>query len=297
MSKFDTKNTGLINSMDLKKPQVKLAYWIAFAIISIIALVSFVPPAWIMVSSLKDIKEYFQVPPTIIPKSFHPEKLGETWKLLNFSKYYINSLQVCAGAVVSTIFFNGSLGYVLSRLKPKGSSIIFLGIVWTMLMPHSISMVPLFKNFLSIPLLNINITGTYWPLWLIAGCNAFYVIVFKSFFDGIPSSLIEASRLDGCNNVSIFFRIVLPLSKPVLIVISIFTVNGMWGEFFWSYMVIRDPNEYTVMVKLFSLTGATGVSQDLLVVALIFAIIPPIIIFAFFQKHIMQGFTLSGIKG
>lgn len=297
MSRFDSKNTGLINSIDLKKPEIKLIYWVGFLIVSVIALVSFMPPVWIMLSSLKDINEYFQIPPTIIPKTFHPEKLVETWNLLNFGKFYMNSLKLCAGAVVTTIFFNGSLGYVLSRLKPKGSSVVFLMILWTMLMPNSISMVPLFKNFLSLPLLNINITGTYWPLWLLAGCNAFYVIVFKSFFDGIPSSLIEASRLDGCNNVGIFFRIVLPLSKPVLIVISIFTVNGMWGEFFWSYLVMRDPNRYTVMVKLFTMSGVSGVSQDIVVVALIYAIIPPIIIFAFFQKHIMQGFTLSGIKG
>lgn len=297
MSKFDNKNTGLINSMDLKKPKIKLMYWLGFIIISIMALVSLIPPVWIMLSSLKDVKEYFQVPPTIIPKSFHPEKLVETWNLLSFGKYYLNSIKICIGAAISTVVFNGSLGYVLSRLKPKGSSLIFLIILWTMLMPSSVSMVPLFKNFLSIPILHINITGTYWPLWLLAGCNAFYVMVFKGFFDGIPESLIEASRLDGCNNLSIFFRMVLPLSKPVLVVISIFTINGMWGEFFWSYLVIRDTNQYSVMVKIFTLNGAAGVSQDIVVVALIFAIIPPILIFAFFQKHIMQGFTLSGIKG
>ncbi len=299
MSIFSEKTSGVINSTDLKKPQIKLMYWIAFLIIFVISLACILPPLWIMISSLKDIKEYFQVPPTIIPRSFHIEKLAETWNLFKFWKYYLNSLQICAGAVVFTILFNGSLGYVLSRLKPKGSKAVFMAILWTMMLPNSVSMVPLFKNFVKFPILHINLTNSYLPLWLMAGASAFYVMVFKSYFDGIPSALIEAARLDGCNDVSIFYRIILPLSKPVIIVTSIFTINNTWGEFFWSYLVIREPNKYSVMVKIFTMatSGSSGISQDLVIISLIFAIIPPVILFIFFQKHIMQGFTLSGIKG
>lgn len=297
MSRFDEKSTGLVNSIDLQKPRVRIVYWVAFLVVMVVSLVSILPPIWIMISSLKDIKEYFQIPPTIIPKTFHFEKLTETWNLLKFWKYYINSLEICAGAVVFSVFFNGLLGYVLSRLKPKGSSIVFMLIMWTMLMPNTVSMVPLFKNFVKFPLIHVNMTNSFWPLWFIAGANAFYVIVFKGFFDGIPTSLIEASKLDGCNNLGIFFKIVLPLSKPVIIVTSIFTINNTWGDFFWSYLVLKDTNKYPVMVKIFTMIGAAGVSQDIVVVALIFAIIPPVLIFIFFQKYIMQGFTLSGIKG
>lgn len=297
MSRFQDKTSGVINWMDLKKPAIKLLYWSMFAIILIIALVCLIPPIWIMISSMKDIKEYFQIPPTIIPRSFHPEKLVETWNMLSFGKYYVNSIALCAGAVVFTIFFNGSMGYVLSRLKPKGSPIIFMLILWTMMLPNSVSMVPLFKNFVDFPILHINLTNTFWPLWLMAGANAFFVLVFKSFFDGIPKSLIEAARLDGCSNLGIFYKVMLPLSKPVMIVATIFTVNNTWGEFLWTYLILKDSSKYSVMVKIFTMVGPSGMSQDIVMVALIFALIPPVILFMFFQKHIMQGFTLSGIKG
>lgn len=297
MSRFQDKTSGVINWMDLKKPAIKLLYWSMFAIILIIALVCLIPPLWIMISSMKDIKEYFQIPPTIIPRSFHPEKLAETWNMLSFGKYYLNSFALCAGAVVFTIIFNGSMGYVLSRLKPKGSSIIFMLILWTMMLPNSVSMVPLFKNFVDFPIFHINLTNSFWPIWLMAGANAFFVMIFKSFFDGIPKSLIEAARLDGCNNLGIFYKVMLPLSKPVMIVATIFTVNNTWGEFLWTYLILKDSSKYSVMVKIFTMVGPSGMSQDIVMVALIFALVPPVIMFIFFQKHIMQGFTLSGIKG
>lgn len=298
MSTFDKKNAGLICYQDLKKPGIKLLYWIFFALMLFIAFICIAPPVWVILSSMKDIKEFFQIPPTIIPKSFHPEKLVEAWTQIKFYKYYINTLEITLGTVVFSVVFNGLLGFVLSRLKPKGSSVIFLMVVWTMMLPNSISMVPLFKNIIKMPLIHINISNTFWPLWLMAGANAFFVLVFKGFFDGIPKALIEAARLDGCNDMSIFFKVVLPLSKPVIMVVLIFTLNNTWSDFFWPYLILKDPQLYTVIVRIYTMKAASGgYTMDLQMVALTFAIIPPAILFLIFQKYIMQGFTLSGIKG
>jgi multiple sugar transport system permease protein len=296
MSRFGEKNTGIINYMDLRHPGVKFLYWVLFAFMLIVAFMCFAPPIWVLLSSMKDIKEFFMVPPTIIPKTFHPEKLIETWNKMNFFRYYINTFEVAAGTITVSIICNGLAGYVLSRLKPRGSSVIFMLMLWSMMLPNSVSMVPLFKNIVSFPIIGVNLTNTFIPMWLMAGANAFYVIVFKSFFDGIPKSLIEAARLDGCSDLGIFSRIVLPLSKPVMMVIVIFSLNATWGDFFWPYLVLKDTKMYTVMVKIFTMKGNGGYSMDLQMVALTFAIIPPAILFIFFQKYIMQGFTLSGIK-
>lgn len=297
MSKFENKSSGLLNSIDYRNPGVKVLYFILFGIMLMVALVCLAPPLWIMLSSVKDIKEFYQVPPTIIPKSFQPEKIVEVWNKLNFMKYYINTFELAAGTIICAILFNGMTGYVLSRLKPKGSRVIFVLIMWTMMLPNSVGMIPLFKNIVSLPLLHINLSNSFLPLWLMAGANAFYVVMFKGFFDGIPISLIEAARLDGCNNLGIFYRIILPLSKPIIIVVLIFTLNSTWSDFFWPYLILKDPNKYTVMVKIFTSKQSTGFPMDIMVVSLLFAIIPPAILFMFFQKYIMQGFTLSGIKG
>ncbi len=301
-SKFDKKKDaqamGIISKFDMQNPSVKVLYGLIWFFLILAVLLCFVPPLWCMTSALKDSREFFSVPATIIPRSFHPEKLWETWEMLNFGQAYINTVIVLCGSLVMSLVCNGMMGYVLSRLRPRGYKLVLSLVLWTLMLPQSVSQVPLFKNFLSLPILGINITESYLPMWLLAGANAFYVLIFKSFFDSIPQSLIEAARLDGCTNLGIFFRVMLPLSKPVLMVIAIFTINASWSDFFWPYLVLGSRSElYTVMVKIFYMAGSSGYSEDIQVVALIFTIIPPTILFLFFQRYIMSGFTLSGIKG
>lgn len=301
-SKFDKKKDaqamGIISKFDMQNPSVKVLYGLIWFFLILAVLLCFVPPLWCMTSALKDSREFFSVPATIIPRSFHPEKLWETWEMLNFGQAYINTVIVLCGSLIMSLVCNGMMGYVLSRLRPRGYKLVLSLVLWTLMLPQSVSQVPLFKNFLSLPILGINITESYLPMWLLAGANAFYVLIFKSFFDSIPQSLIEAARLDGCTNLGIFFRVMLPLSKPVLMVIAIFTINASWSDFFWPYLVLGSRSElYTVMVKIFYMAGSSGYSEDIQVVALIFTIIPPTILFLFFQRYIMSGFTLSGIKG
>ena len=301
-SKFDKKKDaqamGIISKFDMQNPSVKVLYGLIWFFLILAVLLCFVPPLWCMTSALKDSREFFSVPATIIPRSFHPEKLWETWEMLNFGQAYLNTIFVLCGSLIMSLVCNGMMGYVLSRLRPRGYKLVLSLVLWTLMLPQSVSQVPLFKNFLSLPILGINITESYLPMWLLAGANAFYVLIFKSIFDSIPQSLIEAARLDGCTNLGIFFRVMLPLSKPVLMVIAIFTINASWSDFFWPYLVLGSRSElYTVMVKIFYMAGSSGYSEDIQVVALIFTIIPPTILFLFFQRYIMSGFTLSGIKG
>ena len=301
-SKFDKKKDaqamGIISKFDMQNPSVKVLYGLIWFFLILAVLLCFVPPLWCMTSALKDSREFFSVPATIIPRSFHPEKLWETWEMLNFGQAYLNTIFVLCGSLIMSLVCNGMMGYVLSRLRPRGYKLVLSLVLWTLMLPQSVRQVPLFKNFLSLPILGINITESYLPMWLLAGANAFYVLIFKSFFDSIPQSLIEAARLDGCTNLGIFFRVMLPLSKPVLMVIAIFTINASWSDFFWPYLVLGSRSElYTVMVKIFYMAGSSGYSEDIQVVALIFTIIPPTILFLFFQRYIMSGFTLSGIKG
>ncbi len=293
---FDNKNTGALSSMDLKAARNRVLYWVMFALLMILALICLLPLLWILLSSFKTPKEMLQIPPTLFPSTIDIHKLGYAWELLDFSRYYLNSLAVAAGAVVFTIVCNGLAGFVISRLRPAGSRVFFLLMLWTMMLPNTLSLVPLFKTMIKFPIFGFNLTDTYWPMWLVSGASAFNVILFKGFFDGIPSSLIDAARLDGCGNLQLFNRVVLPLSVPILAVMTIFTVNGAWGDFLLPYLILKTPQRYTVMVELFSAKGSS-ISMDIQMMMLIFVVIPPLIIFMLFQKYIMTGFTLSGIKG
>ncbi|MFV0401064.1 MAG: carbohydrate ABC transporter permease [Oscillospiraceae bacterium] len=294
MSRFSNKNIGALNFMDMRRPGNKAIYWGIFALLFLLALVCILPPLWVMLSSFKTTKEIMNIPPILLPTSYDFSKFIDVWNLLHFEKFYINTLLLAAGSVVSAILFNGIAGYVLSCLKPRGTAAIMTAVMWTMLLPNTLSMVPLFKNFVSFPIFGFNLTNTFWPMWICAGANAFNILLFKDFFDGIPLSLTEAAQLDGCGRLGIFTRIILPLSKPILSVVAIFTVNGTWGDFLLPFLVLSDRSKYTVMIQIYNTKTTLPIDQQL--VSLIYAIIPPIIIFFFFQKSIMGGITLGGVK-
>ena len=123
------------------------------------------------------------------------------------------------------LLFCGLAGYVLSRLKPKGSSVVQTLVFWTILIPTSMGMVPLYMS-----LVNMKMLDSYIPFWLMAGANAFNTILFKSFFDGISKTYMEAARLDGAGELKIFSKIILPLSKPIFMTVAIFCFNESWGD-------------------------------------------------------------------
>ena len=293
---FRNKDVGTLNSMDMLQRGNKVIYWVIFGILMAIALVCLLPPLWVLLSSFKSTRELMQIPPRLLPDSFNFGKFAEVWKTLKFEKYYLNTIILAAGSVVFSVVFDGITGYVVSCLKPRGSALIITLIIWTMLLPNTLSMVPLFKNMISFPVLGLNLTNTYWPMWLCAGANAFNILLFKNSFDSLPVSLVEAARLDGCGRVGVFGRIILPLSKPIIAVVAIFTVNSAWGDFLLPYLVLSDRNKQTVMLQLYNTQSSYSFPLDQQLVSIVFAIFPPIIIFFIFQKYIMGGATLGGIK-
>lgn len=287
--------TGIIGQLELKTPRVKLLYGVLFISMIILAAVCMFPFLWVMLSSLKDIKEFYRMPPTLLPQSFDIGKLGEAWSELRFMRYYMNTIYMTAGSVLFCITLNGLAGYFFSKLKPRGSAVLFTLIVWTMLLPNTVGMVPVFSNIIDFPLLHINLTNTYWPMWLMAAVNPVVILIFKSFFDNIPQSLLEAAKIDGATKIGIFVKIVMPLSIPVIVTIVILTINAVWMDFFWPFMVLKDQSKWTVIVAIYNMKSMMPI--DLQFIALTFAILPPVLLFILFQKYIMQGYTFSGIKG
>lgn len=294
MKRFENKRDGVFTFADLRRPSAKAGYWAMFGILVLVVLVCLLPPLWLLISSFKTPTELMQIPPTLFPEEFRISKLGEAWNKLQFLQNYINTLILAAGSVICAVVINGLSGYVLGCLKPRGSKVVFNIILWTMMMPATLSMVPLFKNFISFPVLGINLTNTFVPMWICAGAGAFNILLFKNSFEGLPPSLIEAARLDGCNNVSIFSRIVLPLSVPIIVVVCIFTVNATWGDFLLPYLILTDADKQTVMIAIFK--ASTKLQLDQRLMSLVFAILPPVVLFFIFQKHIIVGVTLGGIK-
>lgn len=287
---------GILTNADMKLKRYKILYAVMFIIMIVYCMASFLPVIWIMLSGFKDVKEMYSVPATLFPKTIDLGKLARVWNEMKFYKYYGNTFFMAIGCVVFDLVISGLAGYVLSSLKPKGTRLMLAVIFWIMLMPGTMRTVPLYMEFKSLPVLGINLLETFWPMWLMAGANAFNIILFKNFFDGISVSLIEAAWIDGANNIGIFFKIILPLSTPVFLVVTMFTFNGTLGQFFWPYLLISDREKTVIGVQLFRMKTSTY-TMDYQMLALIFSVIPQILIFAIFQKQIMGGVNIGGVKG
>lgn len=288
--KYMDKKDGAIRSFDLRSRKNKILFYTITAICFICVIVCLFPAVWLFLASFKDLKE-FKRNVTIFPSSFDFSRLKETWDGLNFTKYYINSLISVAGSVVSAVFFNGLLAYALGVLKPKGHKVIFGLVMWCLLIPTQTSIIALVRN------LNLlGLSGSFVPLWLSFGANAFYVVLFKQFFEGLSQELLEAAKLDGAGVLGVFTRIILPLSRPIIMVVAIFAITAAWSDFLLPYLMLNGSGKETVMIKLFAYKDApTNVVNVLR--AVLFSIIPPTILFVIFQKQITDNAASGAVKG
>lgn len=287
-------STRLISDSDIKRPIYKIIYLLIVLILVGLCMMTILPTLWIFASAFKNTKEFLAIPPTIIPRSFEPEKVLQVWQNVNFVRYLKNSIILILGDLVCTITFNGMAGYVFSKLKPAGSAFVYRLIFITMLLPTSMNMIPLYSSFVKFPVLGINITGSFIPLWMMSAFSAFNIMLFKNFFDSIPMSIVEAARIDGETETGIFSKIIIPLSKPIIMVVSIFTIVAAWGSFMWPYLVLKKEAMQPVSVMLFNMQSQLSVDKYMVVMML--SIIPPLVIFFCFSKQIMGGMTIGGVK-
>ncbi len=291
INKFTDKTSGLLNYADLKKPQGRLLYWAMWLCLFIISMVCLLPTIWVAISSFKDVAELYAVPPTLIPSHWDFAKIGKVWKKVSLFKYFSNTIVLIIGCLTCDIIVNGLAGYVLSRLRPMGSKIIETLVFWSMLLP-GVSMVPLYCTFM-----DLNLGGSYIPIWIMTGASAFNVLLFRNFFNSIPMSYLEAAKIDGCSNAGIFSKIIIPLSKPIIMVITIFSITGTWGNFMWPYLILGNTKREPVAVMLYMLGSTSGLLMDEYMMVMIISVIPMIIVYALFSKHIMGGLNMSGLKG
>ncbi|HAH63482.1 MAG TPA: carbohydrate ABC transporter permease [Treponema sp.] len=291
MIKKSKSCTGVLREFDMQRLNVRVIYTAIYIICLLFMIVFFFPLVWVILSSFKNIQEFVK-DTSILPKTYRFAAFAKTWKALRFSHYYINSGLSVLGSVVCAVLFNGLFGFVLAKVRPAGSKIIEALVMWGLLIPTTTSIVPLFMN-----LAKLGLTGSFVPLWLSMGANAFYVVLFRNFFDSLPQSYIEAAKIDGASDISIFMRIAVPLSKSIIMVVVLYAITAAWSDFLLPFLLLQNTSFETVMVKLFSLMRGAKINDVEMLRAIVFAIIPPIILFILFQKQITQVTIQSGIKG
>ena len=296
MNYYGKKSNGLLNWLDLKSRKYRALYWAMFAFLFFLTLVCIVPVVWSSLSGFKTVDEMYAVPQKFFPQKIEISKAVEAWNAVKMHKGLINTFIIIIGVIFFDIGVNGLTGFVLSKIKPRGSKFVDKLIFWSMMLP-GMSMVPVYMTYVDFTPLHLNLLGTFWPLWLGAGANAFHVFLFRNAINAIPTSYFEAAKLDGCSNLGAFIRIILPLVKPTVMVLMIFTVMGQWGSYLWPMLVM--PEAETVGVKLYKMTqgGAYALTMDSRLLVLTMSMLVPLCIFALFSKQIMGGLDMSGVKG
>lgn len=288
---FKNMDKGILRPSDMKQKKYQALYFAMVLIMIFYGVIVVVPSLWMLLSGFKDVAEMYQKPTHFFPRQIHLSKLLNVWKQLSFYKYYINTAIMAIGAVIFDVIVNGFAGYVLSRLKPRGTKTVYWLVVLLMLFPATMSTVPLYISFKNVGMLN-----TYLPIWLMAAGNMFNIILFKTSFDSISTSIVEAARIDGASDFRIFFNIILPLSVPVIMTVSIFTFNGQFGNFFWPYLLISDTAKMTLGIWLYKVKSS-NLTMDYQMITILFAVVPQLIIFMLFNRYIIGGVNVGGVKG
>ena len=303
MKRFNNKTTGILSSSDLKTFKGKLLYWIFFAILMTVSVISLFPAIWTILTAFKETREIytgFSLFPKDMSSATLLGRITESWSSLQLGTSFLNTIILSLGNLAFTIVICGFAGYVLSKLKPRGSRVVFVLVVWTMMMPGQLRMVPNYVTMLHFPFAydfgaGINLLDTYFPLWLGSAASAFNIILFKNAFDGLSKSYVEAAKIDGCSNLGIFFKIMFPLSMPVIIYVSIGALSGAWSDFFGPLLYL-DKNVVTPL-KVYRMQSDSSIQMNVRFMGLVFASIPPFLIFLVFQKRIIGGVNIGGVKG
>lgn len=248
------------------------------------------PFIWMIMSSFKPESEIMQLVPSLLPKEFTLENYIKLFNEMNFAVYLRNTLVIVLFSFIG-LFLNAMTGYAFAKYEFPMKERLFYLVLATMMIPSQVTMIPVYM------ILNyMGLTNTLIGIALPGMVAGFSVFLFRQFMSTIPDEILEAARLDGASEFYIFFKIVLPMSKPIIAVQGILTFIGAWNSFLWPLIMANEESLYTLSVGLSLLKGQNVSSYGLQMAGASLMIVPIIIIFSIFQKYIIDGYSLSGMK-
>lgn len=255
------------------------------------AILMLIPVLWTVLSSFKDQTELALRPPTIIPQHPTMANYGEALTSFNFMTYFTNSVIVTGAATLLTLTINSMAAFALAKYNFRGRDVLFLITLATIMIPLQVILLPVYQVVSSFGLVN-----SLWGMIIPPAATPTGVFLLRQYMLTIPDELIEAARIDGASEWRIFLRIILPLAKPALAVVAIFSVIWRWNDFLWPLIIAQDERIYTLPVALARFNGQQVVPFNLVLAMSVLTILPVILIFLFLQRQIMAGIAQTGIK-
>jgi len=280
-----------------KRPTFYIGRGSQYSILILGSLVSLMPLMWAISTSLKTIDQLSNWPPNLIPDPIAWGNYAEVFTHIPMLQYFGNTMVIVTAWVIGATVTCSFVAYGFARTQFWGRDTLFLILLSTLMMPYVVRLIPLFMIYNELGWIN-----TFLPLTvpMLLGRNAFYIFLLRQFFIGIPEEISDAARIDGCSHFGIWWRIVMPLSKPALATVAVFAFQASWDDFLAPLVYMGgNPDLRTLSLGLFAFRAAPGqvAMTHLLMAMSVMMIIPVLIVFAFGQRYFVQGVTMSGLKG
>ena len=293
----DDRPATLISPSEWRRPSVRFGVGGAQLLLFIgLFVIGLGPILWLAKSAITPTNDTITHPMALFRHGFAWSNLREAWVNVDVARYFWNTVIIALGSWLTQIVVAATGGYALSVLRPRYARLINGLLLGTLFVPAVVLLVPLYIEIVHPPLIHHSFIDSYWAVWLPAGASAFNVVLVKRFFDNLPREIFEAAQIDGAGPFKLFTKIVLPMSKPILGVVSIFAVLASWKDFLWPLLVLNDPNKQPLSVRLPNIQSQTELGVFL--AAMLIACLVPIAGFLIFQRSFLRGTGLGGaIKG
>jgi alpha-1,4-digalacturonate transport system permease protein len=249
------------------------------------------PVVWFVLSSFKPAGDLFSYPLTLFPKQWNFSGYATAWNSFNFYQFFLNTLIVSVLTTALTVVASCCTGYALAKYDNKWLRVFFVCILATTMLPTEVMLAPSFLVIRDLGLYN-SLGGIIVPSIL----TATGVLMFRSFFLTVPDDLVEAARIDGARELGIFFRIMVPLSRPIMLTLGIFSFQWRWNDYIWPLLVLNDPSKFTLQIGLETIVGAQNINWSVLLDASVISMVPLVILYVIFQKYVMNVNINAGLK-
>jgi multiple sugar transport system permease protein len=288
---------SIVSTSDWRKPGIRRTIRAAQAALVVLLTIAGIGPLlWLGKAAITPTQDTLRTPMALFPNGVDWENLVTAWTTIHLDVQFANTVWVAAGSWAAQMLVATTAGYALSVLRPRYAALLSGLVLATLFVPGVVLLVPLYLTVLDVPLLGLSLMNTFWAVWLPAGASAFNVLLVKRFFDSLPREVFEAARTDGAGPYRLFWSIVLPMSKPILGVVSVFAIIAAWKDFLWPSLVLTTPAVQPLSVRLPALQQA--IELDVYLAALAISSVIPIVLFLLFQRLFLRGAGLGGaVKG
>ncbi|MFV0400240.1 MAG: carbohydrate ABC transporter permease [Oscillospiraceae bacterium] len=282
-----------LQQVEFKSTKGKLTYIVIFAVLLIGVPLQVFPYLWMVSGVFKNNREITSAIPSLIPKEPVFDNVPKVFAKYDLMNNFKNTLILCVAVILIQCTISILAAYALSKLKPRDSKYVLLFFVGTMMINEQAIAIPsylMFRNFFGMNLIN-----NFWSLIMAFSAWGWAIFLLKGFFDGMPSDLLESARIDGASSMRVLTSIVMPLSKPVLSVVILNTFMAVYNQFLFPLILLPDSSKWTVMIRIYASQKMTTWNESM--VLLTFSTIPVMLVYLLAQKYIVQGITMTGLKG